>query len=208
MSKPIPFSEPPYLCGLPSPYYSESHLRWQKACRAFVTENLHQHAIDWEREEAVPAHVFTTFAKANMLIPNLPAPLPVAWLKKVGIHDILGVVKVEEWDYIHTAIFCDEMSRSGLAGPSASLTTGIAFGVPPILEYGSPDLQERFLPSLLLGKKRICIAITEPGAGSDVANIETTAEKTDDGKFYIVNGTKKWWLPINRSILHGPLIST
>lgn len=200
MSKPIPFSEPPYLCGLPSPYYNDSHLRWQKACRAFVTENLHQHAIDWEREETVPAHVFDTFATAHMLIPNLPAPLPVKWLKELGIHDILGVVKVEEWDYIHTAIFCDEMSRSGVAGPSASLTTGIAFGVPPILEYGSSDLQERFLPYLLLGKKRICIAITEPGAGSDVANIETTAEKTVDGKFYIVNGTKKWWLPTAVSV--------
>lgn len=45
---------------------------------------------------------------------------------------------------------------------------------------------------LLTGKKRTCIAITEPGAGSDVANISTTATKTPDGKHYIINGTKKW----------------
>lgn len=192
MTRPIPFSEPPYINGLPSPYYSSSHLRWQKACRAFTTENLHQNALDYEREENVPAHVFEKFAEANMLIPSLPAPLPVEWLKKLGVHDILGAVKVEEWDYIHTAIFSDEMSRSGLAGPSASLTTGMAFGVPPLLKFGSKELQERFLPDLLLGKKRTCIAITEPGAGSDVANIETTAEKSDDGKEYIINGTKKW----------------
>lgn len=192
MSRPIPFSEPPFLSGLPSPYYKDTHLRWQKACRAFVTENLHQHAIDWEREERVPAHVFETFAKANMLIPSLPAPLPVEWLKKLGIHDILGAVRVEEWDYIHTAIFCDEMSRSGLGGPAGSLTTGMAFGVPPLLKFGSEDLKKTFLPDLLTGKKRTCIAITEPGAGSDVASIETTAEKTEDGKFYIINGTKKW----------------
>ena len=157
-----------------------------------MTEHLHQHAIEWEREEAVPSHVFETFAKANMLIPSLPAPLPIEWLKKLGIHDILGAVKVEEWDYINVAIYTDEMSRSGLAGPSASLTTGMAFGVPPLLKFGSHALQERFLPDLLTGKKRACIAITEPGAGSDVANIETTAEKTQDGKYYIVNGTKKW----------------
>ena len=192
MTRPIPFSEPPYLCGLPSAYYKDSHLQWQKACREFVTENLHQHAMDWEREETVPPHVFETFAKANMLVPTLPAPLPVPWLRRLGIHDILGVVDVEEWDYLHTAIFCDEMSRSGLAGPSASLTTGMAFGVPPLLKFGSEELQERFLPDLLTGKKRTCIAITEPGAGSDVANIETVAEKTEDGKFYIINGTKKW----------------
>lgn len=87
-----------------------------------------------------------------------------------------------------------QMARSGLAGPSGSLTTGISFGVPPILKFGSKQLQERFLPDLLLGKKRTCIAITEPGAGSDVANIQTSAVKSDDGKHYIVNGTKKWYV--------------
>ena len=85
------------------------------------------------------------------------------------------------------------MSRSGLSGPGASLTTGMAFGVPPIIHFGSKELQERFLPDILLGKKRICIAITEPAAGSDVANIQTTAIKTDDGMHYVVNGAKKWW---------------
>ena len=140
----------------------------------------------------VPPHVFQTFAKANMLIPAMPAPLPVQWLKRLGVNDVLGVVKVEEWDYIHSAIYSDEMSRSGLAGPSGSLSTGMAFGVPPLLKFGSEALQECFLPDLLLGRKRTCIAITEPGAGSDVANIETTAEKSPDGKSYIINGTKKW----------------
>lgn len=85
-----------------------------------------------------------------------------------------------------------QMNRSGLTGPPASLTTGMSFGLPPIIKFGSKSLQERFLPDLLLGKKRICIAITEPGAGSDVANIQTTATQTPDGKYYIVNGTKKW----------------
>lgn len=84
------------------------------------------------------------------------------------------------------------MARSGLAGPPGSLTTGMAFGVPPIYKFGNKQLQERFLPELLTGKKRACIAITEPEAGSDVANITTTAKKTPDGKYYIVNGTKKW----------------
>ncbi|QKX55937.1 uncharacterized protein TRUGW13939_03036 [Talaromyces rugulosus] len=188
---PLPFSEPPYLRGLPSPYYSESHLEFQKKCRAFLYENLHVHALEYEREGFVPEHVFETFAKHNMILPNLPAPLPVQWLKRLGINDILGV-KVEEWDYIHTGIYTDEMSRSGLSGPSTSLTAGMAFGIPPIIKFGSPELQERFLPDLLTCKKRSCIAITEPDAGSDVANITTTAEKSADGKEYIINGAKKW----------------
>ncbi|GAB7339075.1 hypothetical protein MBLNU457_5731t1 [Dothideomycetes sp. NU457] len=188
---PVPFSEPPYLTGLPSPYYTEAHRKWQKKCRAFIEENLLKHAFEWEREETVPDHVYPTFAKANMLLPSLPAPLPVEQLKAVGIHDILGQ-PVDQWDYFFTLIYSDEMLRSGLAGPPGSLTTGVAFGIPPIYKYGSKALQDRFLPDLFTGKKRICIAITEPDAGSDVANIQTTAVKSKDGKKYIVNGTKKW----------------
>lgn len=85
------------------------------------------------------------------------------------------------------------MVRSGLQGPGSSLTVGMAFGVPPILKFGSQQLQERFIPDLLRGKTRACIAITEPDAGSDVANIQTSAVKSRDGKHYIINGTKKWY---------------
>ncbi|KAJ5773111.1 hypothetical protein N7457_008007 [Penicillium paradoxum] len=188
---PIPFSEPPYLRGLPSPYITPAHRRFQQACRKFATENLLQHALEWEREGTVPLHVFDTFCKHNMLLPNLPAPLPVEWLKRLGINDILGV-KVEDWDYIYTGIYCDELARSGLSGPGGSLNAGFAFGIAPIYKFGSIELQERFLPELLTGRKRGCIAITEPGAGSDVANIATTAVKSADGQHYIVNGSKKW----------------
>lgn len=105
----LPFSEPSYLAGLPSPSYSHSHLAWQKVCRIFIEENLIHHALDWERQEIVPPEVFQNFAAANMLIPSMPAPLPAQWLKKLGVHNILGVVKVEDWDYIHTAIYIDEV---------------------------------------------------------------------------------------------------
>jgi acyl-CoA dehydrogenase len=105
---PIPFSEPPYIRGLPSPYITPAHRRFQQACRKFATENLIQHALEWEREGTVPEHVFHTFCKHNMLLPNMPAPLPVDWLKRLGINDILGV-KVEDWDYIYTGIYCDEV---------------------------------------------------------------------------------------------------
>ena len=105
----IPFSEPPYLAGLPSILYTPSHLSWQKTCRSFIEENLTQYALEWERQEVVPPEVFEKFAAANMLVPSLPAPLPVKWLKKLGVHDILGVVKVEDWSYVHTAIYADEV---------------------------------------------------------------------------------------------------
>ncbi|KAF2428601.1 short-chain specific acyl-CoA dehydrogenase mitochondrial precursor [Tothia fuscella] len=190
MSK-VPFSDPAWLMGLPSPYYNESHRRWQATIRPWLEENLHKNAFEWDTAELLPESVFKTFAEAGMLIPSLPCPLPVEWLKRVGINDIMGV-KVQDFDYMHMAIYSDEMSRSGLAGPPGSLTTGMSFGVPPLIKFGNKQLQERFLPDALTGKVRFCIAITEPEAGSDVANIVTTAKKSADGKKYIVNGSKKW----------------
>jgi acyl-CoA dehydrogenase len=101
-------------------------------------------------------------------------------------------LKVEDFDYTHASIYVSEMLRSGLNGPVSSICTGVAYGTPPLLKFASKELQERIVPDILLGKKRICIAISEPDAGSDVANIQTTAKKTADGNSYIVNGTKKW----------------
>jgi acyl-CoA dehydrogenase len=88
------------------------------------------------------------------------------------------------------------MARSGLSS-AAGINPGFCYGLPPIIKFGSPQLQERYLPDLLTGKKRACIAITEPGAGSDVANIATTAVKSPDGKHYIINGEKKWYAGVS-----------
>ena len=189
---PVPFSEPPWLNGVPSPYYNESHKKWQRACREFVSKHLTDHAVEWEKANDVPAKLYGDFAAARMLIPTLPAPLPVQQLKENGIHELLGGLKVEDFDYFHGAIYGHEMARGGTGGPAGSITVGIAYGTPPIYKFGSAALQQRLLPDIFHGRKRICIAITEPDAGSDVANIKTTAKKTDDGRHYIVDGTKKW----------------
>ncbi|CAK7236407.1 hypothetical protein SBRCBS47491_009626 [Sporothrix bragantina] len=188
----VPFSEPPWLMGLPSPYYNESHRKWQRACRDFIGEHLLPHALDWENDGKVPEHVFRVFSEHNMLIPNLPAPLPIDLLRRLGIHTLLGGLRIEDFDYFHFVIYINEMRRVGISGPASSLATGMAYGMPPIIAYGSTDLQNRILPDLVRGAKRICIAITEPDAGSDVAGIATTAVKSDCGKSYIVSGEKKW----------------
>jgi len=86
-------------------------------------------------------------------------------------------------------ILWDELLRSG---GLASLFVGLVVGAPPLLKYASQQLQDQVFPEILSGDKRICLAVTEPDAGSDVRNIRTTAEKTADGTHYIVNGEKKW----------------
>jgi alkylation response protein AidB-like acyl-CoA dehydrogenase len=76
------------------------------------------------------------------------------------------------------------MFLSGLMG-------GSVIGLPPVVNFGSPEIQAKVVPDVLSGKKPICLAISEAFAGSDVAGLRTTAVKTDDGKYWIINGTKK-----------------
>jgi alkylation response protein AidB-like acyl-CoA dehydrogenase len=65
-------------------------------------------------------------------------------------------------------------------------------GLPPIMNFGGRHLQDKVVKDCLQGRKFICLAITEPYAGSDVAGLRTTAVKDPTGKFYVVNGEKKW----------------
>lgn len=69
---------------------------------------------------------------------------------------------------------------------------GLGIGLPPILKFGNKFLKDKVAKDCLAGKKFICLAITEPYAGSDVANLKCEAKKTPCGKYYIVNGEKKW----------------
>ena len=56
--EPVPFSEPPWLLDLPSPYYNDSHRTWQRYCRKFIDEHFTKHAAEWERNGEVPSHVY------------------------------------------------------------------------------------------------------------------------------------------------------
>ena len=69
---------------------------------------------------------------------------------------------------------------------------GMVIGLPPVLHFARPELRDRVMKEVLSGEKFISLAITEAFAGSDVAGLKTTARKTEDGKFWIINGTKKW----------------
>ena len=70
------------------------------------------------------------------------------------------------------------------------LLAGGVIGLPPVLNFGSKELQDRIVPDVLSGKKYICLAISEAFAGSDVAGLQTTAVL--DGDHWVVSGSKKW----------------
>ena len=69
---------------------------------------------------------------------------------------------------------------------------GMIIGLPPVMNFGSEELKQEVLPEVFSGKKFICLAISEAHAGSDVFGLQTYATKTEDGKYWIINGTKKW----------------
>jgi alkylation response protein AidB-like acyl-CoA dehydrogenase len=77
-------------------------------------------------------------------------------------------------------------------GSTAGLQAGAIIGLPPVLNFGSPELKARVVPEVFSGKKFICLAISEAFAGSDVMGLKATARKTEDGKHWIIDGTKKW----------------
>lgn len=70
------------------------------------------------------------------------------------------------------------------------------------MNFGSPEIRDKVVPEVFSGKKFICLAISEAFAGSDVQGLKTYAKKTEDGKFWIVNGTKKWIT--NGTYVHFP----
>lgn len=129
-SKAVPFLEAPYLRGIPSPYYKETHLKFQKNFRAFLERNFLPFALKWEDEGRVPQDVFKSFAEAGIFVPTIPPPLPIHALKKAGIHDVVGT-PVEEFDYFHLLIFYDEFFRGGVAGPVNGMIGGFCERLPP-----------------------------------------------------------------------------
>eukprot|EP00299_Pterocystis_sp_00344_P012590 c606_g1_i1.p1 GENE.c606_g1_i1~~c606_g1_i1.p1 ORF type:complete len:529 (-),score=89.33 c606_g1_i1:24-1568(-) len=183
----VPYSELPVDLGFHSPYFNESHARFRKAFRAFLDTEIAPHAAAWEDAGKEPsAELFKKLGQASFFACRM-APGP-----HLKHFKLFGDVKPEEFDYFHELIAHEEVFRLGCPGLSDGLGSGLMIAVPTIVNFAKPALREKVLMPCLLGEKRICLAITEPVAGSDVAGIRTTARKSECGKFYIVNGTKKW----------------
>jgi len=146
------------------------------------------------RSDALPQHFRPRNWQSTL---NKPASgcLPIFQLK-TGIRSTNSSYNpffIQGWFQVS-----DELARLGYLGVIWGLGGGNAIGLPPILNYGSDTLKEQIIPGVINGTLRLCLGITEPQAGSDVAGIGTTAEKTPDGKYYIVNGQKKWYTGLSK----------
>ncbi|WYZ43480.1 hypothetical protein EsH8_VI_001179 [Colletotrichum jinshuiense] len=180
-----PWGEPAWFNALESPYYNDSHRRFQEYVRHFVDTHLLPHAQKWEEAGEAPLSARLKFAKSGLAFLDVPKEY-----RPRELMEIAGV-PFDQLDVFHELILMDEMARIPSGVPLA-LAGASNVGAPPIFAVGTEEQKRRWLPGLFSWETSFCLAITEPTAGSDVSAIRATAKKTADGAFYIVNGRKKW----------------
>ncbi|CAH0042637.1 unnamed protein product [Clonostachys rhizophaga] len=187
---PVPYAEPLWLSPpFRSPYFKDSHRRLQRALREFAQKHLYEEA--WKNEasgEYISQETIERMSKAGLMHMRMGPGKHLHGVELLG-----GAVKGEEYDYFHDLVSAQEMARIMARGAQDGNMGGMTIGLTAVLNFGNdPVWKQKIADEVFSGKKKLCLAITEAFAGSDVAGLRTTATKTPDGKHYIVNGTKKW----------------
>lgn len=183
----VPYGDPTWYQGWYSPYYNASHVALRLEVREWMKERVEPYLNEWDEKKQVDPAIYREMGERGWLAGALGVKYPTQYT------DVrCKSVKPEEWDNFHELILTDELSRSGSGGFVWAMIGGYGIGAPPVIKFAKKDVKKRVMPDLIAGKKRICLCVTEPDAGSDVANLTTEAKKTEDGKHYIVNGEKKW----------------
>ncbi|MGQ3029912.1 MAG: acyl-CoA dehydrogenase family protein, partial [Ferrovibrionaceae bacterium] len=130
---------------------------------------IQPHHAQWEKDGIVPASVWRKAGENGFLCTSMPEEYGGA-----------------ATDKLYAAILMEEQSRMGLSGPGFSLHSEIV--APYILHYGTEEQKKTWLPQMATGERIGAIAMTEPGAGSDLQGVRTTAVR--DGDDYVINGQK------------------
>ncbi|HLW17318.1 MAG TPA: acyl-CoA dehydrogenase family protein [Actinomycetota bacterium] len=154
-----------------SSIFTPEHEALRATVRAFVERELAPYAEEWEEAGDFPDWVFTKLGDAGYL--------GLAYPEEVG---------GQGGDYISTLVLKEEMARCGSGGVGMAVAVQTDMATPPILKFGTKEQIDRYLRPAIKGTKIACLGITEPGAGSDVANIQTLAVR--DGSDWVINGRK------------------
>ncbi|MEB0007585.1 acyl-CoA dehydrogenase family protein [Pseudomonas sp. RTB3] len=152
-------------------YFDPNHQLIRDAVRRFVEREILPFVDEWEEAEGFPRELYLKAGAAGIL--------------GIGYPEALG--GSHEGDVFAKVAASEELMRCGSAGLVAGLGS-LDIGLPPVVKWGQPALRERVVPQVLSGEKIMALAITEPGGGSDVANLQTRAVRDGDG--YRVNGSK------------------
>lgn len=152
--------------------FTEEHQALRKTVRQFA-ESLAPHAEEWDEAGIFPKEIF----------------------KQAGDLGLLGIRVGEEWggsdlDWWFTTAYVEELVQTHSAGLNMALMVQSDMATPIIHEIGSDEVKREFLAPAVKGEKIAALGVSEPGGGSDVAAIRTTARS--DGDDYVINGQKLW----------------
>ncbi len=154
--------------------FTHEHKEIHRTVKNFVENEINPHVSEWEKAGAYPAHeVF----------------------KRMGELGLLGINKEEKYgglglDYSYNLYAAEALGYANCGGVPLSIGVQTDMATPAISKFGSHELKEQFLAPAIAGEYVAAIAVSETGAGSDVAGLKTTAKK--DGDDYIINGAKMW----------------
>jgi citronellyl-CoA dehydrogenase len=153
---------------------THEHEEIKRTLKRFILEEINPHVDEWEAAEAFPAHeVF----------------------KKLGDLGLLGLTKPADYggmalDYSYSIVMAETLGHTACGGVPMAIGVQTDMATPALARFGSDALRREFLAPAISGDAVGCIGVSEPGAGSDVASIKTTAKK--DGDDYVINGGKMW----------------
>ncbi|MGB1580983.1 MAG: acyl-CoA dehydrogenase family protein [Nevskiales bacterium] len=154
--------------------FTQEHEEIRRTTRKFIENEINPFVDEWEEAQIFPAHEL---------------------FKKMGDLGLLGIHKPEAFggmglDYSYEMAFAEELGHARCGGVPMAIGVQTEMASSALARYGSDELREEFLTPAIAGEKVLSIGVSEPGAGSDVAGMKTTAVK--DGDDYIINGSKMW----------------
>lgn len=152
--------------------FNEEHEDFRKVIRSFIEAEVMPNFSDWEREGQVPRDFYRQLGKLGVLGMTVPEQYGGAG----------------ETSFKFQAALSEETARSAVSFGAFGVHTGLV--LPYILTYGTEEQKQRWLPNFISGDMMTAIAMTEPGTGSDLAGIKTTAKLSEDGTHYVLNGAK------------------
>ncbi|WP_295997251.1 acyl-CoA dehydrogenase family protein [Rugamonas sp.] len=154
---------------IPRTLFGEEHEMLRASARRFMESEVAPYHERWEEQGYVDRDIWTRAGAAGFLCPSMPERYGGAGAGR-----------------LHSVVLIEEQTRIGATGLGFGLHSEIV--APYLLHYGGEALKRRYLPAMASGAMIGAIAMTEPGAGSDLQGVQTTAVR--DGDHYVLNGSK------------------
>ena len=153
--------------------FTPEHEMFRDLVRRFVRDEITPHVDEWEEREEIPRELFRRMGELGLLGIEYPAQYGGA-----------------DADFWMTVVLTEELARCRSGGVAFSVVVHTDMSSPWLGRVGSDDQKKRYLSDITSGRKVCALAITEPGAGSDMVSLETRAER--DGDDWIINGAKTY----------------